>query len=97
VYRLAFLSDVDPSVSLDGDRLAPAALAQAADRGILLRRGAHPVTVRVGTGRVNPAYVRWEWIPPLPEGRANDHDEWTIVPPQVLRPVEPVRRVGGTA
>jgi hypothetical protein len=90
IYRMAFPSDGRVRVALAG---RPIQLDRARTDGIALGRGAHPIRITLPLGEPRPSYIRWSWIPP--RGSSGRSGGWSVVPPTVLRPYEPVRLVSG--
>jgi hypothetical protein len=88
IYRMAFPSDGRVRVALAG---RPIQIERARRTGIALRRGAHPITITLPLGEPRPSYIRWSWIPP--RAASGGSGAWSVVPPTVLRPYEPVRLV----
>jgi 4-amino-4-deoxy-L-arabinose transferase-like glycosyltransferase len=87
-YRMAFVSDAEVHVAIDGIMPAhPSSFVR------LLSRGRHAIEVTMTLTAQRPNFVRWMWVPPRQDGRVDNASAWSIVSPSVLRPTTAVRVV----
>jgi hypothetical protein len=57
---------------------------------VRLTEGRHAVRVFLDVTHGGRDVARWNWVPPMPDGRTDVAASWAVVPPNVLRPDPPV-------
>jgi hypothetical protein len=96
VYRMAFAAEDTMQLHVDGQAVEVVTVRpeQWASVGIgsvvRLEEGRHAVRVTLDVTHSGRELARWNWVPPASDGALNSATEWSVVPPQVLRPESPV-------
>jgi hypothetical protein len=96
VYRMAFAAEDTMQLHVDGQAVEVATVRpeQWASVGIgsvvRLEEGRHAVRVTLDVTHSGRELARWNWVPPASDGALDSATEWSVVPPQVLRPESPV-------
>ncbi len=99
-YRMAFSSDGVVSLQIDNRPVEVTCVkpdswnSVGPGTTVELSAGLHPVRVTLTMDSGGRSVVRWNWVPPLSDGRPDATSSFTVVPPTVLRPVAPVRAAG---
>jgi hypothetical protein len=101
VYRMAFAADDAVRLEIDGQPsnvtwLRPADWRRVG-RGteVRLNQGPHTVKITLDVTHEGRELTRWNWVPPTSSGAVDNNEEWSVVPPSVLRPDPPVSVVRG--
>jgi hypothetical protein len=95
-YRMAFAAEDTMHLQVDGQAVDVVTLGpeQWASAGlgstVRLEEGPHLVRVTLDVTHTGRELARWNWVPPVPSGALDSAREWSVVPPQVLRPDPPV-------
>jgi hypothetical protein len=96
VYRMAFAAEDTMQLHVDGQAVEVVTVRpeQWASVGIgsvvRLEEGRHAVRVTLDVTHSGRELARWNWVPPASDGALDSATEWSVVPPQVLRPESPV-------
>lgn len=96
-YRMAFSSDGVVGLQIDNHPVDVASVkpdswkSVGSGTTVDLQAGPHPVRITLTMTNGGRSVVRWNWVPPLPDGRVDPNTSFTVVPPTVLRPLTPVR------
>jgi hypothetical protein len=99
VYRMAFAAEDTMRLRVDGQPVDVATVTpeQWATVGlgssVPLVEGPHVVRVTLDVTHLGRELARWNWVPPAADGTLDSRTEWSVVPPQVLRPDAPVALV----
>ena len=99
LYRMAFAAEDDMRLLVDQrpvdvvtvkpDGWASVGLGST----VRLEPGSHAVQITLQVTHGGRELARWNWVPPLADGALDATSEWSVVPPQVLRPDPPVARL----
>ena len=57
---------------------------------VSLTEGTHRIGITLDVTHGGRELARWNWVPPTPGGALDTTTNWSVVPPQVLRPDPPV-------
>jgi hypothetical protein len=97
-YRMAFAAEDPMQLEVDGQRVEvvtvpPDGWARVGAGSLVrLDAGSHDVRVTLQVTHGGRELARWNWVPPLGDGRVQSGGEWSVVPPMVLRPDPPPAR-----
>jgi hypothetical protein len=95
-YRMAFAAEDTMHLQVDGQPVDVVTVKpeQWATVGlgstVRLDEGPHVVRVTLDVTHYGRELARWNWVPPGASGALDSAREWSVVPPQVLRPDSPV-------
>jgi hypothetical protein len=98
-YRMAFAAEDPMRLDVDGARVdvvrvGPGEWAQVGVGSLVeLTEGSHSVRVTLDVTHGGRNLARWNWVPPNSSGAADLGGEWAVVPPMLLRPESPVRKL----
>ena len=98
-YRMAFAAEDTMHLQVDGRAVDVVTVSpeQWAAVGlgstVRLDEGPHVVRVTLDVTHYGRELARWNWVPPAADGALDSAREWSVVPPQVLRPDSPVAQV----
>jgi 4-amino-4-deoxy-L-arabinose transferase-like glycosyltransferase len=96
VYRMGFSSDDTMRLEIDGRPVQVVSVRPddwqtvGAGSEVRLTEGRHAVRVFLDVTHGGRDVARWNWVPPMPDGRTDVAASWAVVPPNVLRPDPPV-------
>ena len=94
-YRMAFAAEDPMQLEVDSQRVAvvtalPDGWARVGGGSLVrLSAGPHDVRVTLQVTHGGRELARWNWVPPLADGRVQSSGDWSVVPPMVLRPDPP--------
>jgi hypothetical protein len=92
LYRMAFSSEDTMHLQVDGQPVDVVSVKpddwQTVGTGstVQLSQGAHRVQVTLDISHGGRELARWNWVPPQANGALETTSDWSVVPPQVLRP-----------
>jgi hypothetical protein len=96
VYRMGFSSDDTMRLEIDGQPVQVVSVRPddwqtvGAGSEVRLTEGQHAVRVFLDVTHGGRDVARWNWVPPMADGRTDVAANWAVVPPNVLRPDPPV-------
>jgi hypothetical protein len=91
-YRMAFAGEDRLSLQVDGRpvdvvSVTPDQWARVGTGStVQLSEGPHTVAITLDVTHAGRELARWNWVPPLADGSADNTTQWSVVPPSVLRP-----------
>ncbi len=97
MYRMAFAAEDQMQLRLDGQPVTVLTVGPDQWRGLgqgsllAIVEGQHEVRITLDVTHGGRELARWSWVPPLPDGGVDSRGEWSVVPPMVLRPENPVQ------
>jgi len=92
VYRMAFATEDAMHLQVDNRPVDVVSVGPGAWQSVgfgsqvSLTEGTHRIGITLDVTHGGRELARWNWVPPTPGGALDTTTNWSVVPPQVLRP-----------